>query len=76
MGAFYFNAIFKKNITLSKGWGYYGDQKFSTGEKTKCMIDDDGIRFCREVEPGKEVYSFAYRINDMADNITLEVITC
>lgn len=38
------------------------------------MITDNGIMFCRLNERGREEYSFAYPISNIAEIVTLEVI--
>lgn len=74
MTTFYFNAVFNKDVVLKNAWGYGNNASFFSGEKTKCMITDNGIMFCRLNERGREEYSFAYPISNIAEIVTLEVI--
>lgn len=72
MSVFYFSAMFNKDAKFKDAWGYGDNARYFMGEKTKCMISDYGISFCRLDENGQEVYSFPFRIGCVADYVTLE----
>lgn len=72
MSVLHFNVTFENDLALKNAFGYGDNVRFFMGEKTKCIISDDGIGFCRLDEHGQEVYSFPFRVSSVADYITLE----
>lgn len=69
------SVVFKKDTTLKNAWSIFDDScgtyTFLAGKKVKCIIGDDGIRFCRIDKNGKEVYSYPFEISKIADHIML-----
>lgn len=73
---FNFNAVFKQDTTLENAWSIFdenhGSHTFLAGEKAKCMIGNDGIRFCKKDKNGVEVYSHPFDVSSIADSIILK----